>query len=81
MKSEKNKRDLSVLKEELTKLKTFALLFVKDLQRLGKLLEDQQRDVKYLTTIAAYIEPRICAARAGANVQEVLKFLRWSTAA
>lgn len=45
------KGDVLYLKEELTKLKAFALLVVKEQQRLKNLLEDQSDSIRELTAI------------------------------
>lgn len=61
IKEEKNERELSTLKGELTKLKAFALLVVKEQQCLGALLEEQRCRVKELTAITDYIEEEVSA--------------------
>lgn len=60
-KEEKNEREVTTLKEELTKLKAFALLVVKEQQCLSELLEEQRRRVKELTAITDHIKEEVSA--------------------
>ncbi|KAF0026637.1 hypothetical protein F2P81_021374 [Scophthalmus maximus] len=71
IKEEKNEREISSLKEELTKLKAFALLVVKEQQCLSELLEEQRRRVKELTAITDQIEQDTGAAYSSARREEV----------
>lgn len=61
IKEEKNEREVTTLKEELTKLKAFALLVVKEQQCLSELLEEQRRRVKELTAITDHIKEEVSA--------------------
>lgn len=61
IKEEKQKREFSILEEELTKLRTSGRLVVKEQQRLRKLLEEQRDTIKNLIIVIDYIERRICA--------------------
>uniref|UniRef100_A0A8D2ZIA5 Cortactin-binding protein-2 N-terminal domain-containing protein n=1 Tax=Scophthalmus maximus TaxID=52904 RepID=A0A8D2ZIA5_SCOMX len=71
IKEEKNEREISSLKEELTKLKAFALLVVKEQQCLSELLEEQRRRVTELTAITDQIEQDTGAAYSSARREEV----------
>ncbi|XP_041858568.1 filamin A-interacting protein 1-like [Melanotaenia boesemani] len=73
IKEEKNERELSILKEELAKLKAFALLVIKEQQSLSKLVEEQKRDIKDLIIITDIIEQGVCAAKPSVKVEEELK--------
>ncbi|XP_030613204.1 filamin A-interacting protein 1-like isoform X2 [Archocentrus centrarchus] len=75
IKEKKNERDVSILKKELAKLKGFALLVVKEQQRLSKLLEEQKRCTKELTAITDQIEQSVSASKPRAKVEEELKSL------
>ncbi|XP_071334454.1 filamin A-interacting protein 1-like [Trachinotus anak] len=70
-----NEREVSALKEELTKLKAFALLVVKEQQSLTELLEEQRRRVRELTIITDHIKQDVGAASLSAKEEE-LKSLR-----
>ncbi|XP_072253746.1 filamin A-interacting protein 1-like [Leuresthes tenuis] len=72
IKEGKNERELSILKEELTKLKAFALLLVKEQRCLSELVEEQRRNIKDLTTITDVIEQGVCAAKPTAKKEERL---------
>uniref|UniRef100_A0A4W6D923 Filamin A interacting protein 1 like n=1 Tax=Lates calcarifer TaxID=8187 RepID=A0A4W6D923_LATCA len=63
IKEEKNEREVSALKEELTRLKAFALLVVKEQQCLSELLEQQRRCTEELTTIAYHIKQDVGAKK------------------
>ncbi|XP_042281582.1 filamin A-interacting protein 1-like isoform X1 [Thunnus maccoyii] len=75
IKEKKSEREVSTLKEELTKLKAFALLVVKEQQYLSELLEEQRRCVKELTAIADHIKQEVSAAYPSAKEEEGLKSL------
>lgn len=51
-----NEREVSALKEELIELKAFALLVVKEQQRLAELLQEQRSCVEQLTAVADHIK-------------------------
>lgn len=55
------------LKEELTKLKAFTLLVVKEQQRLKDLLEDQSSCIRELTAITNRISEDPSAANSHPN--------------
>ncbi|GLD51971.1 filamin A-interacting protein 1-like protein [Lates japonicus] len=71
IKEEKNEREVSALKEELTRLKAFALLVVKEQQCLSELLEQQRRCTEELTTIAYHIKQDVGAAYSSAKKEEL----------
>lgn len=75
IKEKKHEREASILKKELTELKAFALLVVKEQERLSKLLEEQKRCTKELTAITDHIKQRLSAPRRRAKVGEELKSL------
>ena len=56
IKEEKNEREVSALKEDLTELKAFALLVVKEQQGLSELLEEHRCCVKELSAITDHIK-------------------------
>ncbi|KAG7220979.1 hypothetical protein INR49_010228, partial [Caranx melampygus] len=64
-------RDVSALKEELIKLKAFALLVVKEQQSLAELLQEQRRCVKELTAITDHIKREVGAAYPSAKEEEL----------
>lgn len=66
-----NDREVSALKEELIKLKAFALLVVKEQQSLAELLQEQRRCVKELTAITDHIKRDVSAAYPSANKEEL----------
>uniref|UniRef100_A0A672HFX9 Filamin A interacting protein 1 like n=1 Tax=Salarias fasciatus TaxID=181472 RepID=A0A672HFX9_SALFA len=63
IKEQKNERELSVLKQELSQLKAFALLVIKEQRRLGQRLEQHRRRVRELTAITDHIKEEVSAAR------------------
>lgn len=75
IKEKKSEREVSTLKEELIELKAFALLVVKEQQRLSELLEEQRHRVKELTTITNYATLEVSAAYPSAKEDERLKSL------
>uniref|UniRef100_A0A3Q1HX08 Cortactin-binding protein-2 N-terminal domain-containing protein n=2 Tax=Anabas testudineus TaxID=64144 RepID=A0A3Q1HX08_ANATE len=83
IKEQKNEQEVSILKEELTKLKGFALLVVKEQQCLSELLEEQRRRVKELTAITDHIKEEVSAgfstAKEGEHHSQVSIFDRQST--
>lgn len=74
IKEKKSEREVSSLKDELSKLKVFALLVVKEQQHLGELLQEQRCRVKELTAITDHIKQEVSAAYPSAK-QEELKSL------
>ncbi|XP_023256492.1 filamin A-interacting protein 1-like [Seriola lalandi dorsalis] len=66
-----DEREVSALKEELTKLKAFALLVVKEQQSLTELVEEQRRSVKELTAITDHIKQDVGAAYSSAKEEEL----------
>uniref|UniRef100_A0A3Q4BVU8 Cortactin-binding protein-2 N-terminal domain-containing protein n=1 Tax=Mola mola TaxID=94237 RepID=A0A3Q4BVU8_MOLML len=58
----KSEKEVSILKEKLTKLKAFALLVVKEQQCLRELLEEQKCWIKELTAITDHIQQDVSAA-------------------
>lgn len=62
IKQKKSEKEVLLLKEELIKLKAFALLVVKEQQRLKDLLEDQRGCIKKLTAITDRISEDASAA-------------------
>ncbi|XP_070771013.1 filamin A-interacting protein 1-like [Enoplosus armatus] len=71
IKEKKSEREVSSLKDELTELKAFALLVVKEQQCLSKLLEEQRRRVKELTAITDHIKQEVSAAYPSAKRAEL----------
>ncbi|XP_040005258.1 filamin A-interacting protein 1-like [Xiphias gladius] len=71
IKEKKNEREVLALKEELTTLKAFALLVVKEQQCLNELLEEQRRCVKELTAITDHIKLHISPADSSAKKEEL----------
>ncbi|XP_035532025.1 filamin A-interacting protein 1-like [Morone saxatilis] len=74
IKEKKREKEVSTLKNELTKLKAFALLVVTEQQCLSELLEEQKRCVKELRAITDHIEREVRAAQPRAK-KEKLKSL------
>ncbi|KAM9709615.1 filamin A-interacting protein 1-like isoform 1-T1 [Menidia menidia] len=62
IKDKKKDGELSILKEELTKLKAFALLVVKEQRCLSELVEEQRCKINHLRTIADVIGQGVCAS-------------------
>lgn len=62
IKWKKREKEVSFLKEELTKLKAFALLVLKEQQRFKDLLEDQSSCIRELTAITDRISEDSSAA-------------------
>uniref|UniRef100_A0A3B5AY21 Filamin A-interacting protein 1-like n=1 Tax=Stegastes partitus TaxID=144197 RepID=A0A3B5AY21_9TELE len=75
IKQEKKEREVSILKEELTKLKAFALLVVKEQQRQSERLEEQRHHIKELSAITDHIKDGVSAAKTSAKVEEEPKSL------
>lgn len=71
IKEKKSEREVSTLKDELTKLKAFALLVVREQQCLSELLEEQRCRVKELTAIADHIKQEVSAAYPSAKKAEL----------
>ncbi|KAM9346793.1 filamin A-interacting protein 1-like [Symphorus nematophorus] len=71
IKEKKSEREVSTLKNELTKLKAFALLVVKEQQSLSELLEEQRHRVKELTAITDHIKQEVGAACPSATKEEL----------
>lgn len=67
---------MSFLKEELTKLKAFALLVVKEQRRLKDLLEDQGDCIKELTEITDRLSEDTSAASSHPKANRVTAFSR-----
>uniref|UniRef100_A0A4W5PIM0 Filamin A interacting protein 1 like n=1 Tax=Hucho hucho TaxID=62062 RepID=A0A4W5PIM0_9TELE len=74
-KEEESKREISALKEELTKLKSFALLVVDEQQRLKNQLSQQSKRVQKLTEIADHAQQELNSTHSRAKKEE-LKALR-----
>ncbi|KAI3356389.1 hypothetical protein L3Q82_017615, partial [Scortum barcoo] len=74
IKEKKSEREVLTLKDELTRLKAFALLVVKEQQRLSELLEEQKNCVKELTAIADHIKPEVRAAYPGEKRAQLKSF-------
>ncbi|XP_064832417.1 filamin A-interacting protein 1-like [Oncorhynchus masou masou] len=74
-KEEESKREVSALKEELTKLKSFALLVVDEQQRLTNQLSQQSKRVQKLTEIADHAQQELNSTHSRAKEEE-LKSLR-----
>ncbi|XP_069010273.1 filamin A-interacting protein 1-like [Embiotoca jacksoni] len=75
IKERKNEREVLTLTEELTELKAFALLVVREQQCLSQLLEEQRRRIKELTAITDHIKQQVSADKPGAKLEEELKSL------
>lgn len=75
LKEKKSEREVSTLKDELTGLKAFALLVVKEQQCLSELLDEQRRRVKELTAITDHIKQEVSAAEHPSAKKEELKSL------
>ncbi|XP_047457893.1 filamin A-interacting protein 1-like isoform X2 [Mugil cephalus] len=73
IKEGKSEREVSILKGELSKLKAFAALVVKEQQRLSNILEGQRLRIKELTATADHIQQEVWAQRPGAKVEQELK--------
>lgn len=71
IKEEKSKREVSTLHKELTKLKAFALLVVKEQQCMSELLEEQRQRVQKLTTITDHTKQALSAAYSRAKEEEL----------
>uniref|UniRef100_A0A3Q3MS08 Cortactin-binding protein-2 N-terminal domain-containing protein n=2 Tax=Mastacembelus armatus TaxID=205130 RepID=A0A3Q3MS08_9TELE len=71
IKEEKNEKEVSTLKEELTKLKAFAVLVVKEQECLSELLEEQRHRVKELTAITDHIKQEVGPAFSSAEEEEL----------
>ncbi|XP_054471052.1 filamin A-interacting protein 1-like [Anoplopoma fimbria] len=71
IKEKKSEKEVSTLKDELTKLKAFALLVVREQQCQSELLEEQRRRVKQLTAVADRINREVSAAHPGAKKEEL----------
>lgn len=69
-KEKRSERQVSTLKDELTKLKAFALLVVKEQQCLRELLEEQKCCIKELTAITDHIHKDVIAAPPRAKKEE-----------
>ncbi|XP_056145753.1 filamin A-interacting protein 1-like [Lampris incognitus] len=70
-KEEESEREILLLKEELTKLKAFALLVVNEQQCLTKQLEEQRRRVQELTAIGDHAKQELTAALSRAKEEEL----------
>ncbi|XP_044073565.1 filamin A-interacting protein 1-like isoform X2 [Siniperca chuatsi] len=71
LKGKKSEREVSTFKNELTELKAFAQLVVKEQQCLSKLLEEQRRHVKELTAITDHIKQEVSATYPSAKKVEL----------
>ena len=71
IKEKKREREISTLKDELKKLKAFALLVVKQQQYLSRLLEEERLNVKELTAFADHIKQEVSAAYPRAEKEEL----------
>ncbi|KAF7657255.1 hypothetical protein LDENG_00029500 [Lucifuga dentata] len=78
IKEKKSRREVSTLKKELTKLKAFALLVVKEQQCMSDLLEEQRQCVQQLTAITDRTKQALSAAYSRAKEEE-LKSLHLET--
>ncbi|XP_043850073.1 filamin A-interacting protein 1-like isoform X2 [Dromiciops gliroides] len=65
-----NKKKVSALKEELTKLKSFALMVVDEQQRLTQQLTLQSQKIQDLTTTAEQARKKLAVAEAKAQEEE-----------
>lgn len=72
IKQKKNEKVISILKEELTKLKSFALLVVHEQQRLSEQLEKQRHCVEELTAFTNHIKSEVGAGFSSAKKVEHL---------
>lgn len=70
IKEKRSEREVSTLKEELAKLKAFALLVVKEQHCLRELLEEQKCCIKELTAITDRIQQDVSAAPPCAKKEE-----------
>ncbi|XP_067371213.1 filamin A-interacting protein 1-like [Channa argus] len=70
IKEKKCEREISTLKEELSRLKTFALLVVKEQKCMSELLEGLRRRVGELTTITDHIAQEVGVAFSSAKKVE-----------
>ncbi|XP_071398749.1 filamin A-interacting protein 1-like [Centroberyx affinis] len=70
-KEKESESEVSDLKEELTKLKAFALLVVNEQQCLSEQLEEQSRRVQELTTITDHAKQELSAAYTKAKEEEL----------
>ncbi|KAK6487080.1 filamin A-interacting protein 1-like [Huso huso] len=69
-KEKENNKNVGKLKEELTKLKSFALLVVDEQQRLSEQLTQQSSKVQELTASTAQAQEKLSAAHARAQEEE-----------
>ncbi|KAM9449100.1 filamin A-interacting protein 1-like isoform 2-T2 [Salvelinus alpinus] len=74
-KEEKSEKEVSALKEELTKLKSFALLVIDEQQRLSGQLSQQRKRVQELTDIDDHTQQELNSTHSRAKEQE-LKVIR-----
>ncbi|XP_049904533.1 filamin A-interacting protein 1-like isoform X2 [Epinephelus moara] len=70
IKEKKREREISTLKDELTKLKGFALLVVKEQECLSDLLEEERGRIQELTAITDHIKQEVSAANPGTKKEE-----------
>ncbi|XP_051841136.1 filamin A-interacting protein 1-like isoform X1 [Antechinus flavipes] len=67
---QENKKKVTALKEELTKLKSFALMVVDEQQRLTEQLTLQSKKIQDLTTTAEQAHEKVAVAEAKAQEEE-----------
>lgn len=70
-KEQKNKREVSGLKDDLISLKGFALLVVKEQQCLSDLLEEQKYSLRELTAITDHIQQAMTSAPFSAEKKQL----------
>lgn len=69
-KDEENNKKITSLKEELTKLKSFALMVVDEQQRLTEQLNQQTTRVQELSVTASQAQEELCSANARLQEEE-----------
>ncbi|NXA36530.1 FIL1L protein, partial [Eudromia elegans] len=69
-KEKENNRKIAKLREELTKLKSFALMVVDEQQRLTEQLNQQSQQIQELTTSADQAHEKLASAEAKAQEEE-----------
>lgn len=71
IKEKKSEREVSTINDELTELKAFALLVVKEQHRLSKLVEEQRCCVKELTAITDHFKQEVSVGYPSAKKAEL----------
>ncbi|XP_068602528.1 filamin A-interacting protein 1-like [Brachionichthys hirsutus] len=71
IKEKKHEKEVSTLKDELTKLNSFAQLVVKEQNLLSELLDEQRHRMKELTAFTDQIKQDISAAHPSAEKEEL----------